>query len=197
MTDGILIRECLSDKLLSKYGVIMLDEAHERSLNTDILFGLLKQTCLARPHLRLLITSATLDSEKFASYFSDCPIIRIPGRKFPVDVYHSKTKQVMTASGPSNNSYIQAAVDVVMKIHHSKEYQEGHILIFLTGQDEIEKACSLIRQAVASEETVFIHTNLYFNAIHFILGLWQSSDDRSRNSDCSPFICRSSHGCST
>ena len=151
MTDGILIRECLSDKYLSKYGVIMLDEAHERSLNTDILFGLLKETCRVRPSLRVLITSATLDSDKFSLYFDNCPVIRIPGRIFPVDIYHSKTKQVMTANGPSNNSYIQSAVEVVMKIHCSKENQDGHILVFLTGQDEIEKACSLIRQAVIAE----------------------------------------------
>ena len=152
MTDGILIRECLSDKYLSKYGVIMLDEAHERSLNTDILFGLLKETCRVRPNLRVLITSATLDSEKFGTYFNNCPVIRIPGRIFPVDIYHSKTKQVMTLTGPSNNSYIQAAVEVVMKIHRSKDNQDGHILVFLTGQDEIEKACSLIRQAVAADD---------------------------------------------
>ena len=152
MTDGILIRECLSDKYLSKYGVIMLDEAHERSLNTDILFGLLKETCRVRPSLRVLITSATLDSDKFSLYFDSCPVIRIPGRIFPVDIYHSKTKQVMTANGPSNNSYIQSAVEVVMKIHRSKENEDGHILVFLTGQDEIEKACSLIRQAVIAEQ---------------------------------------------
>jgi ATP-dependent RNA helicase DHX8/PRP22 len=149
MTDGILIRECLSDKSLSKYRVIMLDEAHERSLHTDILFGLLKMACKLRPELRLIITSATLDSDKFGSYFDGCPILRVPGRVFPVDIYHSKTKQVMTITGPANNSYVQAAVDVVMRIH--KKDEEGHILIFLTGQEEIERACELIRTAVANE----------------------------------------------
>jgi ATP-dependent RNA helicase DHX8/PRP22 len=150
MTDGILVRECLSDKYMSKYSVIMLDEAHERSLNTDILFGLLKAAVKARKDLRIIITSATLDSEKFGDYFSNCPIIRVPGRVFPVDIYHSKTRQVMTASGPSNKSYIQSTVDVVMKIHRKDE--EGHILIFLTGEDEIEKACSLIRTACQQED---------------------------------------------
>jgi HrpA-like RNA helicase len=150
MTDGILIRECLSDSLLSQYALIMLDEAHERSLNTDILFGLLKQVCARRPDLKVIVTSATLDADKFGDYFNHCPIIHIPGRLFPVDIYHSKTKQIMTLQGPANNSYIQAAVDIVLKIHRGK-YQEGHILVFLTGSDEIDKACQLLRQAIDDE----------------------------------------------
>jgi ATP-dependent RNA helicase DHX8/PRP22 len=151
MTDGILVRECLSDKALSNYNVIMLDEAHERSLNTDILFGLLKGACALRPDLRLIVTSATLNTDKFGPYFLGCPIIHVPGRVFPVDIYHSKTKQVMTASGPSNSSYVQAAVDVVLKIH--KKDEDGHILVFLTGQEEIERACSLLRTALAAESS--------------------------------------------
>lgn len=149
MTDGILVRECLSDRSLSNYSIIMLDEAHERSLNTDILFGLLKGACKLRPDLKLIITSATLNTDKFGPYFMGCPIIHVPGRVFPVDIYHSKTKQVMTASGPSNSSYVQAAVDVILKIH--KKDEDGHILVFLTGQDEIERACSLLRAALKDE----------------------------------------------
>jgi ATP-dependent RNA helicase DHX8/PRP22 len=103
MTDGILIRECLSDSLFSQYALIMIDEAHERSLNTDILFGLLKAAVQQRPDLKVVITSATLDSEKFGNYFSNCPIISIPGRSFPVDVYHSKAKQIMTPNGPADH----------------------------------------------------------------------------------------------
>ena len=80
---------------------------------------------------------------KLGSYFSHCPLIRIPGRVFAVDIYHSKTRQVMIATGPSNASFLQAAVDVVLKIF--KKDEEGHLLVFLTGEDEIEKACSAIR----------------------------------------------------
>lgn len=149
MTDGIMIRESLSDSNLSQYSVIMLDEAHERSLNTDILFGLLKAACAARPDLKVIVTSATLDADKFRAYFNNCPIIRVPGRVFPVDIYHSKTKQVMTANGPANNSYVQSAVDVVMKIHRKDD--DGHILVFLTGQEEIEKACALLRVALQED----------------------------------------------
>lgn len=149
MTDGILVRECLSDKSLSNYSVVILDEAHERSLNTDILFGLLKAACRLRPDLRLIVTSATLNTDKFGPYFMNCPVIHVPGRVFPVDIYHSKTKQVMTASGPSNSSYVQAAVEVVLKIH--KKDEDGHILVFLTGQEEIERACSLLQAALKTE----------------------------------------------
>ncbi|KAJ1437260.1 P-loop containing nucleoside triphosphate hydrolase protein, partial [Ochromonadaceae sp. CCMP2298] len=146
MTDGILVRECLGDKMLSQYQVIMLDEAHERSLNTDILFGLLKGACRLRPDLRVIVTSATLDADKFGAYFDNCPIIRVPGRIFPVDIYHSKSRQVMTATGPSNAAYVQSAVEVILKLH--KKDEGGHILVFLTGQEEIERACGLLREAI-------------------------------------------------
>ena len=86
MTDGRLLRECLLDSKLSQYSVIILDEAHERTISTDVLSGLIKTTLKERPDLRLIVTSATLDANKFSSYFSGSPIFTIPGRTFPVEV---------------------------------------------------------------------------------------------------------------
>ena len=157
MTDGVLVRECLSDPELRRYAVVMLDEAHDRSLHTDILFGLVRLACERRPDLRVLVASATLDADKFSAYFG-CPVVRVPGRTFPVDIYHSKLRQVMTASGPASSGYVQAAADVVMRLHRHREggdQDEGHVLVFLTGREDIERACALIR-AAAEEETCLL-----------------------------------------
>ncbi|KAL2005303.1 hypothetical protein VTN00DRAFT_2513 [Thermoascus crustaceus] len=129
MTDGMLLRELLTEPDLGQYSALMIDEAHERTVPTDIACGLLKDIARARPDLKLLISSATMDAQKFQKYFDDAPIFNIPGRRYPVDIHYT--------SQPEAN-YLAAAITTVFQIHITQG--RGDILVFLTGQEEIEAA---------------------------------------------------------
>lgn len=130
MTDGILLREFQEDADLSKYSVILVDEAHERSQNIDFLLGLLKDLLTRRPDLRIVISSATINAKEFSQYFNNAPVINVSGRTYPVEIVYEESEL-------QTGSLVDRVVDKVIDIHLFE--QEGDILVFMTGADDINQ----------------------------------------------------------
>lgn len=145
VTDGMLIRELISDRNLSHYSAILIDEAHERGINTDILLGVLKDLVKKRAKtnpLKLIIMSATIEIERFVTYFEKkAPVLTIPGRQHPVEVYYTPRPE---------EDYLSAAIKTAAQIHLYEE--QGDILVFLTGEEEIEQAVTKIAYEVSQYE---------------------------------------------
>ena len=152
MTDGILLAEIQHDPYLNKYDTLIIDEAHERSLNIDFLLGYLKQLLPKRPDLKLIITSATIDLERFSQHFNNAPIIEVSGRTYPVEVWYRPLYE-FEASDDSEAEPDQyaAIVDAVHEIElHEKTgsgARGGDILVFLSGEREIREAAEALRKA--------------------------------------------------
>ncbi|KAF7920466.1 hypothetical protein BELL_0304g00150 [Botrytis elliptica] len=129
MTDGHLLKEVMITPSLDEYQVIMIDEAHERTVHTDILLALLKDLAKERPTIKLLIASATINAQAFSDFFDGAPIFNVKGRSYPVEIYNTPQPEA---------NYLAAAITTLFQIHTSQP--SGDVLIFLTGQDEIEAA---------------------------------------------------------
>ncbi len=160
MTDGILLAEIQQDRFLNQYEVLIVDEAHERSLNIDFLLGFLKQLLTRRKDLKLIITSATIDVEKFSAHFDDAPIVKVSGRTYPVEVRYEPPQ--FTREENQSDSQTEAVVASIKQLlAEQSKAAHGDILVFLSGEREIrETAQELRKQKLGNLEILPLYARL-------------------------------------
>lgn len=152
MTDGILLAEIQQDRFLSRYDTLIIDEAHERSLNIDFLLGYLKQLLPRRPDLKLIITSATIDLQRFSSHFDDAPIIEVSGRTYPVETLYRPIDDLSEEGDLAGG--IESAIVELMAHERQKSSdnsQRGDVLVFLSGEADIREVAKHLRQLQKAE----------------------------------------------
>ncbi|MGL4996676.1 MAG: helicase-related protein, partial [Deefgea sp.] len=143
MTDGILLAETLSDRYLNQYDTIIIDEAHERSLNIDFLLGYLKQLLPRRPDLKIIVTSATIDSDRFSKHFNNAPVLEVSGRTFPVEVRYKEL-----ASKDEDDQEIEMEEAIAQAVDELwRKDGSGDVLVFLPGEREIRETAEELRKA--------------------------------------------------
>ncbi|WP_437880726.1 ATP-dependent RNA helicase HrpA [Pseudomonas sp. LRF_L74] len=153
MTDGILLAETQHDRFLDKYDTLIVDEAHERSLNIDFLLGYLKTLLPRRPELKVIITSATIDLERFSKHFGSAPIVEVSGRTYPVETWYRPLAAEVDEEGESLlddltvDQGILAALDEIAAHEQAEGKRPGDVLIFLPGEREIRDAAEVLRKA--------------------------------------------------
>jgi len=141
MTHGILLRELDGDRELRRYDTLIIDEAHERSLNIDFLLGVLKRALPQRPELRVVITSATIDPQRFAEFFDGAPIIEVSGRSYPVEVRYR------ALVGDDEDSELSLTEGIAAAVHELDRDDRGDVLIFLPGEKQIREAAEALGKA--------------------------------------------------
>ena len=168
MTDGMLLREAISDPLLSRYSYVILDECHERTIHTDVLLGIVKLAQQKRLHfnknsadaankkqhnstqflkpLKVILMSATMDVDEFSNYFNKAPVLYLEGRLYNVDVFHSLQEQT---------DYLFSCISTVLQIHQTTPIENNDILVFMTGQEEIESMCKTLNELTKKNHTKF------------------------------------------
>ncbi|MDQ1483104.1 MAG: ATP-dependent helicase HrpA, partial [Actinomycetota bacterium] len=170
MTDGILLAEMQRDRELRRYDTIIIDEAHERSLNIDFILGYLKQLLPRRPDLKVIITSATIDPQRFSTHFDNAPIIEVSGRTYPVEVRYRPLTE-LTPDGPVEVDQVTGICEAVQELWTEHRASAGDILVFLSGEREIRDAAeALTGMAMPHTEILPLYARLSAAEQHRVFG---------------------------